>query len=194
MGVPRGFMLVIMLPKSLALSFPSRKMGPGENNIWAVAQWLEQSTHNALVPGSSPGGPTISPAEINVLCVARRISANAFSFFWLISNGFVVKLLLSCSKTSDLRAITSAPFKSARGVWFAPCFQPDGKHAGYIPESLVSSGSAFFESNPGYPCHLELCAHALAMVCRPEISTPSKNCRSGLFAGSFHFETPEGVR
>src|SRR4051812_1017671 len=24
----------------------------------AVAQWLEQATHNRLVPGSSPGGPT----------------------------------------------------------------------------------------------------------------------------------------
>ena len=24
-----------------------------------VAQWLEQRTHNPLVPGSSPGGPTI---------------------------------------------------------------------------------------------------------------------------------------
>ncbi len=23
-----------------------------------VAQWLEQSAHNGLVPGSSPGGPT----------------------------------------------------------------------------------------------------------------------------------------
>ena len=26
-----------------------------------VAQWLEQSTHNALVGGSSPSEPTISP-------------------------------------------------------------------------------------------------------------------------------------
>src|SRR6185312_16452872 len=24
-----------------------------------IAQWLEQGTHNPLVPGSSPGGPTI---------------------------------------------------------------------------------------------------------------------------------------
>src|SRR5690606_24458992 len=26
-----------------------------------IAQWLEQGTHNPLVPGSSPGGPTTFP-------------------------------------------------------------------------------------------------------------------------------------
>ena len=30
-----------------------------------VAQWLEQSTHNALVPGSSPGGPTKLPSQFS---------------------------------------------------------------------------------------------------------------------------------
>ena len=32
-----------------------------QSNKWEigpVAQWLEQRTHNPLVPGSSPGGPT----------------------------------------------------------------------------------------------------------------------------------------
>ena len=28
-----------------------------------IAQWLEQSAHNALVPGSSPGGPTKTPVR-----------------------------------------------------------------------------------------------------------------------------------
>jgi len=36
------------------------------NGRGPVAQWLEQSTHNALVPGSSPGGPTnLLPASKN---------------------------------------------------------------------------------------------------------------------------------
>ena len=26
--------------------------------VGPIAQWLEQRTHNPLVPGSSPGGPT----------------------------------------------------------------------------------------------------------------------------------------
>ena len=36
-----------------------------------IAQWLEQRTHNPLVPGSSPGGPTI---QINNLRLFRRFS------------------------------------------------------------------------------------------------------------------------
>jgi len=52
----------------------------------SIAQWLEQSAHNRLVPGSSPGGPTILmtiPMTMRLCKVAengdddRRLSVNS---------------------------------------------------------------------------------------------------------------------
>ncbi len=34
------------------------------NSNGSIAQWSEQSAHNRLVPGSSPGGPTVSEAAL----------------------------------------------------------------------------------------------------------------------------------
>src|SRR6201981_1660118 len=44
-----------------------------------VAQWLEQSAHNRLVPGSSPGEPTTSPTKLRTAkhVVAHRRSKTA---------------------------------------------------------------------------------------------------------------------
>ena len=48
-----------------------------------IAQWLEQGTHNPLVPGSSPGGPTTT--EIRMLpCVEHETRPRpAWSIVWL---------------------------------------------------------------------------------------------------------------
>src|SRR5439155_21790879 len=48
------------LAKQAFLEFYSLCRGP-------IAQWLEQATHNRLVPGSNPGGPT--PSEM-ITCSA----------------------------------------------------------------------------------------------------------------------------
>ena len=39
-------------------SFTGPIADPPESLVGPIAQWLEQRTHNPLVPGSSPGGPT----------------------------------------------------------------------------------------------------------------------------------------
>ena len=40
-----------------------------------IAQWSEQRTHNPLVPGSSPGGPT---SVAGMSCEVSRLSRNGF--------------------------------------------------------------------------------------------------------------------
>ena len=39
-----------------------------------IAQWLEQGTHNPLVPGSSPGGPTKSKLEQELFKQRKRLA------------------------------------------------------------------------------------------------------------------------
>lgn len=42
-----------------------RWMTWGELPVGPIAQWLEQATHNRLVLGSNPSGPTIYKAPVN---------------------------------------------------------------------------------------------------------------------------------
>jgi hypothetical protein len=49
-----------ILPSSLLLLSVKLVSDPFVLQVGPIAQWLEQRTHNPLVPGSSPGGPTIN--------------------------------------------------------------------------------------------------------------------------------------
>src|SRR5207248_5644340 len=53
-----------------------RDVGVPEEEPGPVAQWSEQATHNRLVAGSIPAGPTTPPAALCVLGqVSGRITA-----------------------------------------------------------------------------------------------------------------------
>lgn len=45
-------------PRPENIRFPSAPLLGYTNSHGPIAQWLEQGTHNSLVPGSNPGGPT----------------------------------------------------------------------------------------------------------------------------------------
>ena len=51
--------MVRAAPKAFGVGRGSNPLGPLYCQfVGPIAQWLEQATHNRLVPGSNPGGPT----------------------------------------------------------------------------------------------------------------------------------------
>lgn len=58
------FRLQTIRPRAMLIKSTSTRLGENARLRYTltpqgpIAQWLEQRTHNPLVPGSSPGGPT----------------------------------------------------------------------------------------------------------------------------------------
>src|SRR6187402_3896725 len=70
-----------------------------------IAQWLEQRTHNPLVPGSSPGGPT------------KRANETV-----IVKHGRTTGRTDCCAPSASRRVTTRLRSPISRGAWSAKCW------------------------------------------------------------------------